>query len=214
MHALQANTLGKSYDGHVVFCDLSFSLSAGVASLEGVNGCGKSTLLKVLCGAEALNSGEVLHRGVSLVEEGKEARRQIAYVPDKSPVYPFIRGAEFIRLVDDLKGDHSDAGYADELIGRFGLTEHADSRFQNMSLGTQRKFFLVAALMGRPKSLFMDEPTNGLDAASRQVLLQILREECEDCLVLFSSHDKAFIEEIGARRLRLADGQLHNGDDA
>lgn len=80
----------------------------------------------------------------------------------------------------------------------FGLCPYRDTTFEAMSLGTQKKFLLLAAWMAGPQVLLLDEPSEGLDLAARQLLEDLVKKTSERSVVLFSSHDIDFIERSGA----------------
>jgi len=197
----------KRFGTKEVLKGLSLSLGAGNFAVVGPNGAGKSTLLKVLTGAIAADSGTIVVDGVDLMEHSLEAKRRFAYVPDKPLAYRFLLGRDFLSLVAGFRRVR-DTVFAEELVDRFGLGPFLGKRFDAMSLGTQRKFFLVAAFMGEPKLLFMDEPTNALDKHSRSVLQELLVSDGIHRLGFFASHDDDFIKEVGATCLHLEGGVL------
>ena len=90
-----------------------------------------------------------------------------------------------------------------ELVAQFGLDPHLQARFSAMSLGTQKKFMLSAAWIGEPQVMLLDEPSNGLDNHAREILAQRIRLRGLEGLVLFASHDAAFVEACGANILRM-----------
>jgi ABC-type multidrug transport system ATPase subunit len=112
-------------------------------------------------------------------------------------VYPFVTGRELLAFVAWAKR----CAISDKVIGiveRFGLVRHLDTRCGAMSLGTQKKLMLAAAWIGDPAVLLLDEPSNGLDADARAVLIDLLAEQRETSVVFMSTHDKAFADAIGA----------------
>ena len=139
----------------------------------------------------------VLIDGVDLKKSSEKARGRLAYVPDECPVYPFMTGGEFLRFVASTKRVKLDDS-ANEFIAAFGLREHLDARFDEMSLGTKKKMMLCACWIGAPKALLLDEPSNGLDLASREYLIQRLQQAAREKTILFSAHDADFVLEIGA----------------
>ncbi|MCF6237889.1 MAG: ABC transporter ATP-binding protein [Candidatus Marinimicrobia bacterium] len=183
------------------------SLEDGRYALVGGNGAGKSTLLKILVGSEDADSGQVIMGGHDMKSDHIEARRKFSYVPDKPLVYPFLTGEEFLRMIASMHHIKQDDDI-DKLVQQFGLVPHVEKKFSEMSLGTQRKFFLVAALMAKPSILFMDEPTNGLDQDTLDNLVELLTNDDAPRLVLFSSHDQDFIKRLSATKLNLKKGQL------
>lgn len=194
---LAGEGLRASARGRMIFDGLGLDLGPGVYALRGENGIGKSTLLRLLAGAQPIEAGHVRIDGIDLVRAPEEARRRLSYVPDDSPVYPFMTGEDLLRFVASARrvaiGPEIHA-----MIGMFALERHLRARFDAMSLGTRRKMLLCAAWIGTPPVLLLDEPSNGLDPAARDDLACLLYEAGRERMVLYASHDAAFIAASGA----------------
>jgi ABC-type multidrug transport system ATPase subunit len=160
---------------------MSGEFGVGAWALRGPNGIGKSTLLKVLAGAVEPDAGAVWVDGLPLHTDPVPAKARLAYAPDECPVYPFMTGRELLAFVAWAK------------------------RCGAMSLGTQKKLMLAAGWIGKPAVLLCDEPSNGLDAQARLVLIDLLREKSRQATVLVSTHDHAFAQALGATVLDFAD---------
>lgn len=199
---LAIENISKQYFEKILFTNLSMKFSAGNFALVGANGIGKSTLLRVLAGAESVDAGNIFIGGIDLMRDALKAKRILAYVPDKTIAYPFLSGEEFLSMIASLRG-LSGAQNIQEMIEKFEISVHLKTRFEDMSLGTQRKFFIAAALLDNPRLLVLDEPTNGLDRHARQVLQNELNEHSKTRLTVFSSHDDEFIRAVDARRLEM-----------
>ncbi|ESQ16061.1 MAG: ABC transporter ATP-binding protein [Thiohalocapsa sp. PB-PSB1] len=204
---LTITDLAKAYGFKSVFRGLSLDLPAGNFALVGANGVGKSTLLRLIAGAEHADSGRIVVDGVDLAQTPIAAKERLAYVPDEPVAYPFLTGREFLNLVAELRR-LDDAELAAPFVEAMALDKHLDTRFQSMSLGTQRKFFVVAAFMDEPRVLLMDELTNGLDRAAREVLIELLRDSAPWRLTLFSTHDEDFIVRCDAQRVEMSRNEL------
>jgi ABC-type multidrug transport system ATPase subunit len=194
---LHFDNLSKSYGSRRVLQDRTGCFAPGAYALRGPNGIGKSTLLRVLAGVDEADGGEIVIDGHSLRAQPAAAKARLAYAPDECPVYPFVTGRELLAFVAWAKG----CAIADDVIRiveRFGLVRHLDTRCGAMSLGTQKKLMLAAAWIGEPAVLLLDEPSNGLDADARAVLIDLLAAQRETSVVLMSTHDKAFADAIGA----------------
>ena len=166
---LRFEGLGKSYGARAIFQSAHLSLDTGVYALQGPNGIGKSTLLALLAGALPADAGDVWIDGVSLTHAPLAARQRLSYVPDESPIYPFMTGRELLNLVAMAKKTVVMQDML-ALVNGFGLDAHLNTRFTAMSLGTQKKFLLSAAWIGDPLVLLLDEPSNGLDVDARVFL--------------------------------------------
>ncbi len=201
---LEAFALSKRFGGRTVLDAASFRIQGQVMALTGENGIGKTTLLKILTGSEPADQGRVELCGIDLHKQPLEAKRLLAYVPAECPVYPFIRGREFLHFVAGIRGQQSDDQTS--FVEAFRLTNYLDQRFDQMSLGTQHKFLLVTALSVQPQVLVMDEPTNALDTEALGVLQQYLIDSQGQRVVLFASHNERFIQACASGVLRLERG--------
>lgn len=199
---LRFEQLGKAYGSHSVFENLSHRFGCGAFAIQGPNGIGKSTLLTLLAGAQTPDTGEIWVDGHSLGREALAAKRRLSYVPDECPIYPFISGKEFLEFVAAAKKTKP-GKETDDLVASLGLFPYLDTRFDAMSLGTQKKFMLCAAWIGDPAVMLIDEPTNGLDAASRELLIRLFEDRQSRSLVLFSTHDADFVGAVNATVVHL-----------
>ena len=199
---LRFEGLDKSYGERKIFHNTSYSLDCGVYALQGSNGIGKSTLLKLLSGAEALDAGEVWINGTSLIRSPLAAKQRLSYAPDDCPIYPFMTGRALLNFVAMTKKVELGPDILD-LVHDFGLNVYLDTRIDAMSLGTQKKFLLSAAWIGDPQVLFLDEPSNGLDAEARELVVRLFQERQHRSTVLFSAHDADFVVATNATVLTM-----------
>ncbi|HET6988471.1 MAG TPA: ATP-binding cassette domain-containing protein [Kribbella sp.] len=175
-HALEAVDLVKTYaagrknpplralDG------LTFSVPEGVVlGLLGPNGAGKSTTVKILTTLSRADSGTARVAGYDVVGQQDEVRRSIGYVPQKSSSDPMATGVENLVLSGRIYGlsRPSAVRRATELLERFDLTEAGGRPVKTYSGGMQRKLDVALGLVHRPRVLFLDEPTTGLDPEAR-----------------------------------------------
>nr|WP_229429999.1 ABC transporter ATP-binding protein [Pseudoduganella umbonata] len=190
--------LDKSFGNRKILHGAGGSFAPGIHALRGPNGIGKSTLLRMLAGIVEPDAGTIRIGSHSLADAPLAAKARLSYVPDECPGYPFMRGNEFLRFVAWAKGCKLEAGVMD-IAQRLGLGAHLDTRFADMSLGTQKKTMLAAAWIGAPLVMLFDEPSNGLDAAARDVLIGLMQDMREGCTMLVSTHDEYFVDALGAR---------------
>ena len=206
---LDFRNLSKSFGGQRVIQRATGKFSAGTWALQGPNGSGKSTLLALFAGALAADSGEVFIDGLSLARAPVGARMKLSYAPDECPVYGFISGCDLLEFVAKAKRC-TVAGSTLEFASELGLIPYMSVRFDDMSLGTQKKFLLCAAWIGDPLVMLLDEPSNGLDDASRAVVSRKIAARSSNGLTVFVSHDAAFIQACEARVVQI--GELTRGE--
>lgn len=194
---LRFDNVCKSYGARTVLHERTGRFAPGAYALRGPNGIGKSTLLRVLAGVDDADDGDIVIDGHALRAQPAAAKARLSYAPDECPVYPFVTGRELLAFVAWAKR----CAVPDEvmdIVGRFGLARHLDTRCGAMSLGTQKKLMLAAAWIGDPAVLLLDEPSNGLDADARAVLVALLAARRTTSVVFMSTHDKAFADAVGA----------------
>jgi len=194
---LRFDNVCKSYGTRTGLHERTARFAPGAYALRGPNGIGKSTLLRVLAGVDEADGGDIVIDGHSLRAQPAAAKARLSYAPDECPVYPFVTGRELLTFVAWAKRC-AVSGDVMDVVERFGLARHLDTRCGAMSLGTQKKLMLAAAWIGDPAVLLLDEPSNGLDADARAVLVALLAARRESSVVFMSTHDKAFADAVGA----------------
>jgi len=192
---LQLTNINHSFGSKRVLVEENLTLDKGNYVLRGKNGCGKSTLLKISSGILNPSAGSVRVGGHDMQANPLQAKQLLTYIPDSVPVYSYIQGLEFLDVMISLTS-RGTLKRAHELVERFGISEFCDTRFSQMSLGTQRKFMLSYALNGSVQLIVLDEPTNGLDTDSQSVLVDLLNEKKLESTCLLSSHDSGIAELI------------------
>lgn len=202
---LSVRGLEKKFATTVIAKDMSFDLWPGVHALTGVNGTGKSTLLAMCAGAEPYDGGNIVIAGDDILGAPVLARKNLGWLPDEPCIYPFLTGRAFLSLVTAAKGI-SNYEAMTTYLQCLQLNPLLNLRFDAMSLGMQRKFMLTAALLGNPKLLILDEPTNGLDAMSLSYLVELIKTRSTVSCILFSTHDQNFIVRTEATVWELANG--------
>ena len=149
----------------------------------GPNGAGKSTTVHMLTTLLPPTAGTARVAGYDVVKEGPQVRKVIGAALQEAALDPFLTGREHLRLQMAMHGITGVEGQrrSDELLARVGLTEAADRKVKTYSGGMKRRLDLALALVHRPRILFLDEPTTGLDIQSRTALWQevgrLAREE-------------------------------------
>jgi ABC-2 type transport system ATP-binding protein len=148
----------------------------------GPNGAGKSTTVHMLTTLLPPTSGTARVAGHDVVREGDRVRTAIGAALQEAALDPFLTGREHMRLQTALHGfPRPERGRrGDELLGRVGLTEAADRKVRGYSGGMKRRLDLALALVHRPRILFLDEPTTGLDPQSRNALWEEVRRLAAD----------------------------------
>jgi ABC-2 type transport system ATP-binding protein len=178
--AIEAHDLVKTFKGGVRALEgVSLSVEEGtVFGLLGPNGAGKTTAVRILTTILRPDSGSASVLGHDVVRDAAEVRRRIGLAGQYAAVDENLTGHENLRMVGQLSQMRrkAAAARADELLGRFDLTDAANRPVKTYSGGMRRRLDLAAALVDRPPVLFLDEPTTGLDPYSRVAMWGVIGE--------------------------------------
>ncbi|CAB3808352.1 Linearmycin resistance ATP-binding protein LnrL [Paraburkholderia ultramafica] len=201
---LRFDNLSKQYSERIIFQGLHYDVASGCIALNDESGSGKSTLLGILAGTVEADTGDVWLGGHSLRAAPLAAQSVLTYVPEDCMPYPDRTGREYLENVASERKTTIGSDTLD-LVDRFGLTPHLDKRFEQMSFGTRKKFFLTGAALGETEVLIADEPVGGLDAAARAVLVDLFKTLATTRTVFFTSYDTAFTQACEATSIDFAD---------
>ncbi len=203
--------LSKRYGKRLAVDAVSFEVAHGeVMGLLGPNGSGKSTILRLLSGYLKPTSGTARVGGFDIVAQGLDVRRQVGYVPEDVPLYTHMRVKEFLAFMGRLhrlEGAALDAAVA-SVCERVALRAVTDVMIGTLSRGYRQRVGIARALLGNPKLLILDEPTNGLDPRQIIELRELIRSLARSSAVLVTSHVLAEIERVAHRAAILLEGRL------
>ena len=189
----------KKVFGKQVAVDLSdLRLEQGeIYGLIGPNGAGKSTIMKMICGLLEPSSGQVTVAGVAMSEANRIGiLKQIGSLIEEPAYYDNLTGLENMQILKELKG-LTDQDVT-EALAIVRLTDHQNKRVKHYSLGMKQRLGIAMAIMGRPKLIVLDEPTNGLDPQAREEIRKLIRSLPEkfQTTVMISSHALDEIEKM------------------
>ena len=206
--AITASGLRKAYGDKVVLDGVDLQVRAGsVFSLLGPNGAGKTTTVNILTSLLRPDGGTARVAGFDIATETKKVRSAIGVTGQFASVDDLLTGEENLRLMADLQHLGRDGKkVVDGLLERFDLTESARKMASTYSGGMRRKLDLAMTLVGRPRVVFLDEPTTGLDPRSRRTMWDIVRELVADGMTIFLTTQ--YLEEADqlAERVAVLDG--------
>jgi ABC-2 type transport system ATP-binding protein len=206
-----AENLSKSYGPRRVVDAVSFDVQPGeVIGLLGPNGSGKTTILRILTGYLRPSSGRALVMGHDVVTASLAARSEIGYVPEDAPLYTHMRVQDFLAFMGRVRGLEGMAlrRAIDAVVERLSCAQVRDMPIGRLSRGYRQRVAIAQALLGQPKLLVLDEPTNGLDPRQIIEMRELVRALAQELSVLVTSHILAEVERVAHRVAILLDGKL------
>ncbi|WP_030181753.1 daunorubicin resistance protein DrrA family ABC transporter ATP-binding protein [Streptomyces sp. NRRL S-813] len=201
--AIAVSGLRKAYGDKAVLDGIDFEVAAGtVFSLLGPNGAGKTTTVNVLATLLRADAGTVCVAGHDVATATRQVRAAIGVTGQFAAVDDLLTGRENLRLMADLKRVPSGDRVVTGLLERFDLVESADRTVSAYSGGMRRKLDLAMTLVGKPRIIFLDEPTTGLDPRSRRTMWGIVRELVAEGTTVFLTTQ--YLEEADQLADRIA----------
>lgn len=208
----------KTYGAVTALDRLSVDVPLGAVGLLGPNGSGKTTLIRALLGLTPVDSGSGEVLGLDFLRRQLDIRSLVGFAPEDECLFPHVVGVEFVSYAGELCGmRRSDAlQRAHEVLNYVGLGEARYRKVETYSTGMKQRLKLASAIVHDPQLLILDEPTNGMDPAGRQEILELARDLAhhKGMNLLFSSHllpDVEFVCDyvvvLGSGKL-LADGRI------
>ena len=196
---VEANHLTRIYGGREAVSNVSFTLSKGeVLGFLGPNGAGKSTTMKMLTGNLAPSQGSVKICGIDMIENPKEAKALIGYLPETPPLYREFTVDEFLSIAARLHGvapKHIKAA-VQRAKERCGLTEMSKRLIENLSKGYQQRVGIAQAIIHNPMVVILDEPTVGLDPIQIRDIRALIKELGGEHSVILSTHILPEVEMV------------------
>jgi len=209
---LTAQNLHKRYNGVHAVRGISFQIAEGeIYSLLGPNGAGKTTTIGMLTTLLAPTEGEASIGGYSVTRQPHKVRAIIGVVPQEIALYTDLTARENLRFwgrMAGLRGRLLKERVA-EALDLAGLQERADDKVSAYSGGMQRRLNIAVGLLNRPKILFLDEPTVGIDPQSRRRILDTVKElNRQGLAVLYTTHYMEEAQELSHRIGIIDNGRL------
>jgi ABC-2 type transport system ATP-binding protein len=209
--AIIARGLTKRYGDLTALADFDLEVPAGeIFALLGPNGAGKTTLIRILTTLMRPTSGSALVEGLDTADQGREIRRLIGVVPQENSLDRYLTARENLELHARLHGmpTHQYRERIDEVLELFGLAGRQKDFPDTFSGGMQRRLVVARALIHRPRLLFLDEPTTGLDPQSRRAVWDYVRSLAGTMTIFLTTHYLEEAEQLCDRIAIMDHGRL------
>jgi ABC-2 type transport system ATP-binding protein len=175
--AIELRALSHWYGPRQVLCDINLMIEPGeIFGFLGHNGAGKTTTMSILTTLLQPTSGEARVCGYDVVSERLEVTRSIGYLPDGVRLYDHLSGFENLEFFGRLSGIRDPAASARDTLKLLDCEEFADRRAGSYSTGMRQRVAIAQAVLHRPRVLFLDEPTTGLDPAGVRQLRDTIKQ--------------------------------------
>ncbi|ATQ54761.1 ABC transporter ATP-binding protein [Paracoccus yeei] len=199
---IEIDRLSKRYDsGTSALKDVSLSIRQGeILALLGPNGAGKTTLISIICGLVRPTGGTVRVGGHDIRSDWRAARKLIGLVPQEIALEPFEKVIDCVRFTRGLYSEGPDEPYLESLLRSLALWDKRDARTRELSGGMKRRVLIAKALSHRPKVLFLDEPTAGVDVTLRREMWQVVRDlRAQGVTIILTTHYLEEAEDMADR---------------
>lgn len=198
---LDIQNLVKRFKTTEALAGVSLQIEPGeIFALLGPNGAGKTTLIGAVCGLLKKTSGTIRIFGVDLDVEPLTPRYRVGLVPQEINFDPFFSVAESLRIQLGYYGQRRDEARIDEVLAALNLTEKKNAQTRTLSGGMKRRLLIAKALVHRPKLVFLDEPTAGVDVELRRDLWAYVRKLRDmGTTVILTTHYLEEAEELADR---------------
>ncbi|TQV86345.1 ABC transporter ATP-binding protein [Aliikangiella coralliicola] len=208
---LQVTALERRYGDFVAVKDVNFTINHGeIVGLLGHNGAGKTTIMKMLSGYLEPCHGSVTIDDTDLQNNLKKIQKNLGYLPENLPIYPEMTVIDYLDYAADLKGIEGHKKHIEirRVVVETDISEKLTAQISTLSRGYKQRVGVAQAILGNPKLLIMDEPTNGLDPSQTQHMRELIRAVSNHATVILSTHIMQEVEALCDRVLIINDGHL------
>lgn len=205
--AIVVNNVVKSFGDKTAVNGLSFTVEKGkVLALLGPNGAGKTTTIEMCEGFTAPTSGEISVLGINPTTHPDQVRRRIGIMLQGGGSYSGIRVGEMLNLAASYNDNPHDPEWLLDIVG---LADARKTTYRRLSGGQQQRLSLALALIGRPEIVFLDEPTAGMDAQSRNMVWELINDLRRDGVtVVLTTHLMDEAEALADRVIIIDQGTI------
>ena len=211
-HLLEVHDLGFAYKkGPEVFQNVSFEAHSGdVIGILGHNGAGKTTAMRMLCGLSQPTGGKGTVAGFDIATQYEQVKKKIGYMSQKFSLYEDLKVWENIRLYAGIYGmsDKEIAEKTDKVLEQLGLLNEKNTLVRSLPLGWKQKLAFSVAIFHEPKIVFLDEPTGGVDPATRRQFWELIYQAAERGITVFVTTHYMDEAEYCNRISMMVDGKI------
>lgn len=208
---IEVSNLTKKFGSFTAVDDISFQVKEGeIFGFLGANGAGKTTAMQMLTGLSKPSSGKGTVAGFDIWKQSEEIKKNIGYMSQKFSLYEDLKVWENIRLFAGIYGvkDKQIAEGTEELLAYLDFESERNTLVKSLPLGWKQKLAFSVAIFHNPKIVFLDEPTGGVDPATRRQFWEMIYQAAEDNITVFATTHYMDEAEYCDRVSIMVDGRI------
>ncbi len=208
MNAIEIEGLSRTFNDLRAVDNISFAVEAGeIFGFLGPNGAGKTTTIRMLSGQLRPSSGHAQVAGCDILTEQQKLKPLVGVVSENQNLYERMSGRENLAFAARVYG--TDNRRVDDALDQVGLLDRAKDRVQHYSNGMKQRLLIARALLHRPKIVFLDEPTRGLDpVVGREIRRLVMDLSTQGVTVFLTTHYMEEADELCQRVAFLSEGRI------
>jgi ABC-2 type transport system ATP-binding protein len=208
---IEASDLEKRFGEILAVDGISLAVQRGeVLGFLGPNGAGKSTTMKMLTGFLEPDAGSARIAGIDVLEEPKQAKRRLGYLPEGAPCYGDMTARGFLTFIAEIRGFDRDEAKARlaAAVEKTQLSSVLEQKIETLSKGFKRRVAIAQAILHDPQVLIMDEPTDGLDPNQKHQVRRLIADMAADKAIIVSTHILEEVEAVCSRAVIINRGRI------
>lgn len=185
---IRVEGLTKRFGNFTAVDHISFEVERGeIFGFLGANGAGKTTAMRILCGLSLPTDGKATVMGYDVSTQSEQIKKHIGYMSQRFSLYEDLKVWENVRLFAGIYGvpEHEIAPRTEEMLERIGLTEERDTLVSALPLGWKQRLAFSVAIFHNPQLVFLDEPTGGVDPATRREFWKLIYQASDRGITVF-----------------------------
>jgi ABC-2 type transport system ATP-binding protein len=208
MYSIEVDGLSRSFNGRQAVDSISFTVEAGdVFGFLGHNGAGKTTTIRMLSGQLRPSAGGARVAGCDILTEQDRLKPLVGVVSENQNLYERMSGRENLAFAARLYG--AESGRIDQALDQVGLLDRAKDKVQHYSNGMKQRLLIARALLHRPRIIFLDEPTRGLDPlVAREIRRLVVELSTQGVTVFLTTHYMEEANELCRQVAFLSEGRI------